>query len=161
MLDPLSRWPVRSVRIFRPPLNFQKVVIKPIQTSRYSHHTCHLSSSGSILHFSTTSSHKCFEDVFPARAGSTILNLDIKNLKIRNLILGHQINPKRSHVGDGIRPYRSAVRFFPLSSAPCPPAASPKNLANMCIIAIGGLRRRLQWCIRHHLDQILTHLTLF
>ena len=67
----------------------------------------------------------------------------------------------RAHVGDGFRPYRSVVRSFPLLSPPCLPSWTSKNVANMCVIATGGLHGRLQWCIRHDFDDILMFPTPF
>ena len=45
----------------------------------YTHHTCHLRSSGSIFHLPIILFSCFFENVLPAFIGSTILNIDTKH----------------------------------------------------------------------------------
>ena len=84
-----------------------------------------------------------------------------KSCLIKILFFRHRNCPNWAYVGDDFRPYRSVVRPFPLLSPPSHPSCTSKNVANMCTIATGGLLGRLQWCIRHHFDDILIYPTIF
>ena len=116
---------------------------------------------GSIFHFPTTFFHDFSENVLPARVGSTILTIATTHFKSKISIFRPRSGSNRAHVGDGLRPYRSVVRSFPLLSPPCLPSWTSKNVANMCIIATSGLLERLQPCIRHHFNDILMCPTSF
>ena len=127
---------------------------------RYIHHTCHLTSFGSIFHFPTTLFHDCSVNVLPAHTGSTILKIGLTHFWRNISLFGPRNNPNRACFGHVFQPYRSAVQSFPLLSAPCPPSWTSKNVANMCISATGGFLGRLEPCIRHHFDDIFMYATL-
>ena len=122
---------------------FNKSAFCRHQAPTYTHHTCHLKLSGSILHFPTTFFHEICENVLPACIGNTILNIATKHFQSKISLFSPRSGPTWAHFGGDVRPYRSAVRAFPLLSAPCPSSWSSKTRANMCISATGGILGRL------------------
>ena len=100
-----------------------------------------------------------FENVLPALVGSTIPDIDIKHFTSKISLFLPRDGADKAHVGHDFQPYRSVVHSFPLLSPPCLPSWTSKDLANMCIIATGGLLERLQPCIRHRFDDIFMYAT--
>ena len=99
--------------------------------------------------------HGCSGKVLPVPVGSRIRNLETKHFISNISLFRHRNGSRTTHLNYEFRPYRFAVGSFPFLSPPCLPSWTSKNLANMCIIATGGLLERLQKCMCRDFDGIL------